>query len=287
MGGSYQYMSSRSNETQNTLPSLNSTFSQDEVSMDLTRCGLLVENAEQIARLYARHSDWTVVGEKWLQGRFDERSTRSSSKEIFRILSSRFKTAGSVLPAIAQLPSIFDECATTQDKAQILYLYLIKDDPLVRYTVHRYIQRLQEFGTDGLDFTQETIEQILNEFHYDDGSEFDYAESTTRRWGGGIRSVMRKIGVLETQQAVYGQIPPLSTITLLVASGYSWERIGNEWLSSPVGWLYLFQSEQHWESLAERVGEHPDWEASGIHGEFRLQPVNETYSWAESMEEDT
>jgi hypothetical protein len=287
MGGSYPYMSYRRNETQDTLSPLDSTFSQDEVSMDLTRCGLLVENAEQIAQLYAQHSDWTVVEEKWLQGRFDERSTRSSSKGIFRILSSRFKTAGSALPAIAQLPSIFDECATTQDKAQILYLYLIEDDPLVRYTVHQYIQRLQESGTDGLDFTQETIERILNEFHYGDGSEFDYAESTTRRWGEGIRSVMRKIGVLETQQAVHGQIPALGTIPLLVASGYSWERMENEWLSSPVGWLYLFQSEQYWESLAERVGEHPDWEASGIHGEFRLQPVDETYGWAEPMEGDT
>jgi hypothetical protein len=268
------------------LPSLDSIFSQDEVTMALTRCGLLVEKAEKLAQLYARHRDWTVVEEKWHDERFDERSTRRSSQTIYRALSSRFKTAGGSLPSIARLPSVFEQCETSRDKAQILYFYLIEDDPLVKYAVHRYVQRLQSTGADGLDFEQETVERILSEFHYDDGSEYDYAESTTRRWGEGLRSVMREIGVLETQQELQGQIPNIGTIPLLVASGYSWETHGDDWLSQPTGWLYLFQSEQYWDSLAERLSDHPEWEASGIHGELRLQPVDETYGWAEPMEGD-
>ena len=266
------------------LSSLDSTFSQDDVSMALTRCGLLVEKAEKLAQLYARHRDWTVVEEKWLNERFDERSTRGSSQTIYRALSSRFKTAGKRLPAVTRLPSIFEQCETSRDKAQVLYLYLIEDDPLVQYAVHRYVRRLQDTGTDGLNFEHETVERTLNEFHYDDGSEYDYAESTTRRWGEGLRSVMREIGVLETQQALQGQAPNIGTIPLLVASGYSWEAHGDDWLSQPTGWLYLFQPEQYWESLAERLGEHPSWEASGIHGQLRVQPVDEPYSWAEPME---
>jgi len=112
-----------------SLPSLDSTFSHDEVSMALTRCGLLVDRAETLARLYARHRDWTVVEEKWIEERFDERSTRGSSKGIYRALSSRFKTVGSELPSIVQLPSVLDQCETVRDKAQVLYFYLLEDDP--------------------------------------------------------------------------------------------------------------------------------------------------------------
>ena len=269
-----------------SLPSLDSAFPRDEVSMSLTRCGFLVDRAETLARLYARHRDWTVVEEQWIEERVDERSTRDSSKGIYRALSSRFKTAGSELPSIVQLPSVLDQCETVRDKAQVLYFYLLADDPLVRYTVHRYVDRLRESGVDGLDFEQATIERLLNEFHYADGSEFDYAESTTRRWGEGLRSVMREIGVLDTRQALQGQIPTLGTTPLRVASGYSWERHGDEWLSRPTGWRYLFQPEPYWDSLAERVSDDPNWEAGGIHGELRLRPVGDTYGWAEPWEGD-
>lgn len=269
-----------------TLPSLDGKYGPDEVSIDLTRCGLLVEKAETIARLYARHRDWTVVEETWTDERIDGRSTRGSSKGIYRVLSSRFKTASGALPSVGQLPSVFDQCETTRDKAQVLYFYLLEDDPLVKYAVHQYVQQLQKSGVDGLDFEQDRIERILDEFHYNDGSTFDYADSTTRRWGEGLRSIMREIDVLETRQTLQGHIPNLGTIPLLVASGYSWETDGDEWLSHPTGWLYLFQPEQYWDSLAERVSEHPAWEASGIHGELRLQPVENTYDWAEPWEED-
>lgn len=279
-------MTLRADGRGSSLSSLDSVFSQDEVTMALTRCGLLVEKAEKLAQLYARHRDWTVVEERWLDERFDERSTRDSSQTIYRVLSSRFKTADRSLPAVARLPSIFDQCETPRDKAQVLYFYLIEDDPLVKYAVHRYINRLQNSGVEGLDFEQNAVERILNEFHYDDGSNFDYAESTTRRWGEGLRSVMREIDVLEDQQALQGQVPNIGAIPLLVASGYSWETHGDNWLSQPTGWLYLFQPEQYWNSLAERLSEHPSWETSGIHGELRLQPVDDVYGWAESMEED-
>jgi hypothetical protein len=269
-----------------SLPSLDSTSSHEEVSMALTGCGLLVDRAEKLAQLYAIHRDWTVVEEKWLEERFDERSTRGSSKGIYRTLSSRFKTAGRELPSIAKLPTVFDRCETTRDKAQVLYFYLLEDDPLVKYTVHRYVNQFQESGVDRLDFGQDAIERFLNEFHYDDGSEFDYAESTTRRWGEGFRSVMREIDVLETRQALQGQIPNLGEIPLLVASGYSWEIHEDDWLSQPTGWLYLFQPEQYWNSLAERVSDDPNWEASGIHGELRLKPIDDTYGWADPWEGD-
>jgi hypothetical protein len=154
--------------------------------MALTRCGLLVDKAETLAQLYARHRNWTVVEEKWLNERFDEQSTRGSSQTIYRALSSRFKTAGGNLPAIARLPSVFEQCETSRDKAQVLYFYLIEDDPLVQYAVHRYSWRLQNRGADGLEFKQETVERLLREFHYDDGSDYDYAEPPTLDTHGAI-----------------------------------------------------------------------------------------------------
>jgi len=280
VNGSSLSMSLRTDGQGASLPTLDSYFSREDVSMDLTTCGLLVDQAEKLAQLYARHRDWTMVEEIWHEERFDGRSTRGSSQGIYRVLSSRFKTTSGNLPAVVRLPSVFDQCETPRDKAQVLYFYLIEDDPLVKYIVHQYVKRLQQSGIEGLNFQQETIETLLNSFHYVDGEKYDYAESTTQRWGEGIRSVLREIDVIGTSQEMQGQVPNFGTIPLLVASGYSWEKHGKDWLTQPDGWLYLFQSEQYWESLAKRVSDHPSWEASRIHGELRLQPVNETFGWA-------
>lgn len=276
-------MSSDHHET--VTPSLDSQFSHDDISMELTRCGLLVDNAEQLARLYSDHRDWAVVEQEWIENRVDQRSTKTSSKGIYRALSGRFNTISGALPRITRLPSVFDQCETTRDKAQILYFYLLENDPLVRYVVHQYVQRAQRQGVNRLDFSQETISGILNDFHYADGDEFDYASSTTQRWGEGFRAVMRKIGVLETKQSFTGQRPSMNTTPLLVASGYSWEQYGDDWLEQPIGWLYLFQSEPYWDSLAERLSDHSAWDASSLHTSLRLTPTEETYSWAESATE--
>jgi len=65
-----------------------------------------------------------------------------SSQKIYRVLTSRFKkTLPRTSPNPSVLPTIFDECQTTRDKAQILYLYLVADDSLVRYVVHEYMAR--------------------------------------------------------------------------------------------------------------------------------------------------
>ena len=262
------------------LPALNSTFSRDEVSMDLTMCGLLVDRAEELARLYTDHSDWAAVERVWFDERLDGRSTKGSSRKIYRVLTSRFKNAGPELPATVQLPSVFDQCETRREKAQVLYFYLLNDDSLVRYVVHEYARRLASEGTAELNFEAETLRETLQSFRYADESKFDYADSTTKRWEEGFRSVLREIGVLETQQTFHGEPPTIGTVPLLVSGGFSWEEGGTEWLSHPVGWMYLFQPQTQWESLTNRLAAHSNWETSELHGDLRLRPVGDTYSWA-------
>ena len=117
-------------------PSLTRVFSPAEVNMDLTMCGLLPERAEELARLYEEHENWNQVKEVWFEERRANRSTRGSSQKIYRVLTSRFKNAPASLPNPRDLPTVLDTCATSRDKAQILYLYLVADDALVRYVVH-------------------------------------------------------------------------------------------------------------------------------------------------------
>jgi len=69
-----------------------------DVNMDLTMCGLLVERAEELARLYAEHGNWNDVKERWFDERLSNRSTRGSSQKIYRVLTSRFKNAPTDLP---------------------------------------------------------------------------------------------------------------------------------------------------------------------------------------------
>lgn len=261
------------------LPSLSRQLSSSEVNMDLTMCGLLVERAEELARLYEEHENWNQVKEVWFEERRANRSTRGSSQKIYRVLTSRFKNAPASLPNPRDIPTILDACSTSRDKAQVLYPYLVADDALVRYVVHEYIQRLSEDHPDALNFSNETLTTVLNQFEYADGSAFDYADSTTERWCEGFRSVMREIGVLEDQQTVVGSSPSLGDIPLLVAMGYSYKEGEDGWVESPVGLQYLFQPSHRWEEIYDRAAETGVWEFVELHGSLQLRPADGPYSW--------
>lgn len=261
------------------IPSLSRQLSPADVNMDLTMCGLLVERSEELARLYAEHGNWNDVKEVWFDERLSNRSTRGSSQKIYRVLTSRFKNAPTELPNPSALPALFDKCRTAQDKAQILYLYLTADDALVRYVVHEYVDRIAEHKRDPFDFSNETLVQILGELEYSDGSKFDYAESTTERWCEGFRSVMREIGVLDSQQALVGDHPAIDDIPLLVAMDYSYGVGSDEWLSMPRGLCYLYQPAERWEELFDRAASTDAWEYLELHGELDLRPSDEPYAW--------
>ncbi|WP_245576004.1 BrxA family protein [Haloplanus natans] len=243
-------------------------------------CGLLVGRAEELARLYAEHGNWNDVEEGWFGERLSNRSTRGSSQKIYRILTSRFKNAPAALPNPSALPAIFDECKTTRDTAQILSLYLIADDALVRYVVHEYVARVAHGKTDPLEFSNETLTRILDRLECSDGSGFDYAESTTERWCEGFRSVMREIGVLDGQRATVGEPPSIGDVPLLVSMDYSYGA-DEEWLTAPRGLLYLFQPADRWTELFDRVASTEAWEYLERHGELDFRPTDEPYSWVQ------
>ncbi|AKH98627.1 DUF1819 family protein [Halanaeroarchaeum sulfurireducens] len=260
-------------------PSLSRTFSPEEVNMDLTMCGLLPNRAEEVARLYKEYGNWNQVKEVWFEERRANRSTKGSSQKIYRVLSSRFKNAPASLPNPRNLPDVLDTCSSSRDKAQVLYLYLIADDALVRYTIHEYAQRLSADHPGALDFSNETLTTILNQFEYSDGTSFDYADSTTERWCEGFRSVMREIGALEDQQTVVGNPPSIGDIPLLTAMDHSYEEGEKEWFESPIGFQYLFQPSDRWEELYNRATETGAWKFVELHGSLQLHPANEPYTW--------
>jgi hypothetical protein len=262
----------------NGPPSLSRTFSPEEVNMDLTMCGLLPDRAEEIARLYREHGNWNQVKEIWFEERRANRSTKGSSQKIYRVLSSRFKNAPATLPNPSDLPAVLDTCSSSRDKSQVLYLYLVADDALVRYAIHESARRLVGDFPEPLDFSNETLTSVLNQFEYTDETPFDYADSTTERWCEGLRSVMREIGVLENQQTVVGNPPSLGETPLLVAMGYSYEEGDEEWFESPTGLQYLFQPSARWEELYNRAAETEAWEFVELHGSLQLRPTDEPYS---------
>lgn len=247
--------------------------------MDLTMCGLLIDRAEELAQLYAKNGNWNDVKDIWFEKRLSNRSTRDSSQKIYRVLTSRLKNAPPALPNPSALPSIFDECRTSQDKAQILYLYLVSDDSLVRYVVHQYVYCLLNNVTEPLDFSNEMLTQILTQIEYSNGTQFEYADSTIERWCKGFRSVMRKLGVIEGKRSTVGEPPSVSDIPLLVLVDYSFGVGDEEWITAPRGLLYLLQPENRWEELFDRVASTDAWEYLELHGELDLQPTSGPYSW--------
>lgn len=259
--------------------SLSRHFSKQEVTVDLTRCGLLVNRAEELTQLYAEHGNWNDVKAVWIDERRSGRSTKDSSQDIFRVLTSRLKNAPTTLPNASVLPRILDDCATSRDKTQVLFLYLVADDPLVRYVIHEYIGRTEAGYEPSFDFSNETLKEILNRLEYTDGSMFDYADSTTERWCKGFRSVLREIDVLEQQQAVVGTPPSIGDIPALVAMGNSYEDSDDDWIEAPRGLQYLFQPENRWEESFDRVAATNAWEYVNLHGDLHLRPTSSPYSW--------
>jgi hypothetical protein len=260
--------------------SLSGRFSLGQVNTDLTMCGLLVDRAEELTHLYASHGNWNDVEATWFDERLSNRSTKDSSRKIYRVLTSRFKNSPASLPKPSVLPIVFNLCRTEQDKAQILYLYLVSDDPLVRYVVHEYVIRISNKRQARLDFSDDTLTEMLERFEYADGTSLDYAESTLERWCEGFRSVMREVGVLEPQQIVADGYPSIGKIPLLVAMGYSYREGDENWTANPRGIQYLFQPESHWQELFDRVAQTDAWEYLEVHGELTLRPTTEPYSWA-------
>lgn len=259
------------------LPSSSRQISSEDVTMDLTMCGLQVERTEELAQLYREHGSWNQVQEIWFDERRSNRSTRGSAQKIFRVLTSRLQNPPGSLPSPSTLPDVLEACATARDKAQVVYLYLVADDPLVRYVVEEYSRYLADGGKERLDFSNSSLTEVLGRLEYTDGDRFDYAESTTGRWCEGFRSVMREIGVLDDQQSVIGSSPSVGDVPLLVAMGYSYEEGGDDWLDSPIGLCYLFQTRSRWEEQFDRVGETDDWEFVELHGSLKLRPVGEIY----------
>lgn len=273
------YMTTLSDGQREVLPSLQEQFQPGEITMDLTMCGLLVDRAEELARLYREHENWNDVKQQWFDDRLSNRSTRGSSQKIYRVLSSRLKNAPSTLPNASDLPVLLDNCTTNRDKAQILFLYLATDDLLVQYVVHEYIDRLNDGHEEPLDFSNETLRGILERLEYTDGTSFDYADSTIERWCEGFRSVMREIGVLDDQQAVVGTTPSLGDNPLLVAMGYSYDTSDENWITAPTGLLYLFQPEDRWSELFDRAASTETWEFVELHDDLRLRPNGDPYAW--------
>jgi hypothetical protein len=128
-----------------------------------------------------------------------------------------------------------------------------------------------------LDFEMDTVLDILDDFRYNSGEPLEYSESTQKRWVQGLRSALREIGVLEGKTETTGQTPKVGDIPLQVAAYYSWSENGDEWLTKPIGWLYLFQSEDYWEPQSNRLARYDGWTHHETRGRVWFEPIDDFY----------
>ncbi|WP_168210677.1 BrxA family protein [Persicimonas caeni] len=260
------------------LPTLQGRLEQSDVTADLTGAGLLVDRVELIARLYKEHQSWAEVREIWHSQRISERGSRGSAQKIFRILRRRLQTGASHLPSVPQLAEILDACRGERAKAQLVYLYLVEADSLVKYVLHE-ILRDSKPDANQWDLSSDRLMRILDEFRDADGEPLRYATSTRKRLVEGIRSVLHEIGVRKRPYDDEGVVPTLDREVLLVAAGYSWSKEGDRWQSSPVGLLYLFQPVHHLDTLFDRVNADPTWSTRNFQNQVMLHPEDDPFSF--------
>lgn len=260
-----------------TVPSLSGTFARDEISMALTTAGLLPKQTHELVRLYAEDLSWEAAGERWHAERRGGRGSRESAQKILNLIRERLNRAGGSLPTLKQLAEILETEPSATARAQVLYLYLVAADGLVRFTLHE-ILRDQGLDRSSWEFSRDRIRSYLDSFRYRDESPLEYADSTLDRWARGFRSVLRDVGVREGKYVDQGGTPSLSDLVLAVASGYSWHQVDDRWEQLPLGWMYLFQPEPDWPSLRERLRDRPGWTETRTPRGSYLRPTEDPFA---------
>ncbi|WP_135823793.1 hypothetical protein [Halorussus ruber] len=96
--------------------SLSGRFSPEEVSMAVAMRGFRSERAKSLARLCRDRGNWNDAKRVWYQERLSNRSTRGRSRNIYRVLRSRFQHAPPSLSNPADLGAVFDACTTARDE---------------------------------------------------------------------------------------------------------------------------------------------------------------------------
>lgn len=258
--------------------SLNGHFSPQETHIGLVAASLDLEQTGKILELYNESGDWSTASERWLEERRAGRLTVEGSRRSFNAIKPRLQEAGGGLPPLKHLPAILDGCRKEQNQYQVLFCYLIKEDAVVRYVLHEYLQQLAAQSMQRLDFSDERIVPLLKEFQHANGEPLDFSESTKERWASNFRAALRSIGVIQSRQGTSGEVPSIGVVPLEVAAYWTWHDRGDEWLTNPMGWRYLFQPQGFWEPQSQRLAKSPRWSLHESHGRLWYEPVDEFYA---------
>jgi hypothetical protein len=265
-------------ERGDTIQSLNGEFSTEETHIGLVAASLDLDQTREIAELYNDSGDWNTTSERWLDERRAERVTIEGSRRSFNAIKPRLQEAGGGLPPLRYLPDILDQCRNQRDQHQVIYCYLVAEDAVFQYVLHEYLVQGDDRGASNLDFSDSQIIGMLEEFQHIGGEPLDWAESTKDRWASNFRGVLRSIGVIDSRQGTTGEVPNIGDVPLEVAAYWSWHEDGDEWLTDPLGWRYLFQPEPFWEPQTQRLTKSTRWTSHQAHGRRWYEPIDNFYA---------
>jgi hypothetical protein len=265
-------------ERRDTIQSLNGDFSTEETHIGLVAASLDLDQTREIAELYNDSGDWNTTSERWLDERRAERVTIEGSRRSFNAIKPRLQEAGGGLPPLRYLPDILDQCRNQRDQHQVIYCYLVAEDAVFQYVLHEYLVQGDDRGASNLDFSDSQIIGMLEEFQHIGGEPLDWAESTKDRWASNFRGVLRSIGVIDSRQGTTGEVPNIGDVPLEVAAYWSWHEDGDEWLTDPLGWRYLFQPEPFWEPQTQRLTKSTRWTSHQAHGRRWYEPIDNFYA---------
>ena len=265
-------------ERGDTIQSLNGEFSTEETHIGLVAASLDLDQTREISELYNDSGDWNTTSERWLDERRAERVTIEGSRRSFNAIKPRLQEAGGGLPPLRYLPVILDQCRNQRDQHQVIYCYLVAEDAVFQYVLHEYLVQGDDRGASNLDFSDSQIIGMLEEFQHIGGEPLDWAESTKDRWASNFRGVLRSIGVIDSRQGTTGEVPNIGDVPLEVAAYWSWHEDGDEWLTDPLGWRYLFQPEPFWEPQTQRLTKSTRWTSHQAHGRRWYEPIDNFYA---------
>jgi len=252
-------------------PGVNDNLTAEKINLNLKEAGMMINKTEIICEIFSDQKNWSATKQLWHEEKLGGCGTRDSNQRLFQIIRDRLQNKESILPTVKELNKVFRDCFNKRTKAQIIFLFIVETDILVKYMIHKLYEK-QDKNPGNWNLSKKELLNTIIRIELSNGKRIKYAESSLKKWVSSFRGLMWEIGFLNSPNGNTGSPPVIGDKALEVIAYYSWNKMGPEWTDFPIGFYYLLQAQSNWEVLWKRIKYYDAWQEKNLQGKLNIEP---------------
>ncbi|GFP32079.1 hypothetical protein HKBW3S42_00384 [Candidatus Hakubella thermalkaliphila] len=227
-------------------------ISSSRYKANLQRVGSAIPETISLLSEYARLGDWQLVRQRVIQENLLKKHSSATINAIIQAVKSRFFSNNAQLPGADIAAKFLMSNISEITKAQIIYIYLINSDHLIKQTFLKLVKPTIETSSNPILTSQGVVAFLDGEVKAH--PELDrWSDYLKRRWARGFLAFCRDFGFMKRAPSTELTAPRIRVETftfllfaLLQAGLSNMEAIGHDiWV------LYLLREEQKENLLTE------------------------------------